>query len=237
MIDSRKAGMILTFLTISLGCSAKPMGEYQKVLAQFLKSETNQAREALVTPADVQAGSLKTYMHEGPYDFVKLRDLGEVQDGKAKLIRVVFKIAKVNGEDREEGQTVFVDKTSDGPRVDLAATLALGDMTWDALRAQHADTPIKMRMEVALTDKVVTGFNDYPQGTYYGLQPSTGSDAFRSQLVFLVPKSASAASKVFDVLKDGKLHLLIVKLKGPRQDTFFKKECEITDVVQEGWVE
>ena len=60
--------------------------------------------------------------------------------------------------------------------------------------------------------------------------------AFRSQLTFLVEKDSAAGKALYEVLKDGRSHLVVVKIKGPSQESFFKKECVVVEFVQDGWV-
>ena len=49
-------------------------------------------------------------------------------------------------------------------------------------------------------------------------------------------KDSAAGKALYEVLKDGRSHLVVVKIKGPSQESFFKKECVVVEFVQDGWV-
>lgn len=120
---------------------------------------------------------------------------------------------------QEQGQQsteqIYLKNTDQGFKVDISHTKGAGSQSFAQFKAEKPTTGVKFYIWAKLDDYFNYEFRG-KDNQYYSLEVTDNANKFTSLYAYL-SKDDSISTEVFDVLKDGKSHRMVVNLKYPTQ--------------------
>jgi hypothetical protein len=144
--------------------------------------------------------------------------------GSGYLTNQVFKV-NVNN------QIFYCKKTSDGFKIDWEATTQYNPVSLKSFKANLSSQSTEFRVIASLGTYYNYNYDD-KQSTHWNIGIDTKDDNISG---CYVNKSSIEGKKIYDILKDGKQHHLIIELKIDATDDKSGNNAIITKVVKEGW--
>ena len=99
----------------------------------------------------------------------------------------------------------YVKNTRGGMKIDWEAVIGYNEMSWNAFKASRPTKPVTMRVEAVLSDYYNYAFASAERSHYsirFGLEGVSG----------YVRKDSRLGKRLFDILKDGEEHRLILSI-------------------------
>ncbi len=214
----------------SLKLAESPGDESQSALESFLKASTVDERLALAHDSVKVEAAMRAYYrnHEvGPLSYSHVEPHPQKVPGNFAEYRVVLK----------DGTRRFaaVMATPEGPRVDWASFVALGDLEWEQMRQTRPTKPVLMRVLASVGDRFSGSFSD--SKTLSCVRFASAADPASAPVYGYVPNTSDLGRQIAMWLASGGSESipLTVKLSYPSSATS-NDQVWIAEVVVPGWV-
>ena len=219
--------LLVAILMLSIGCEQQP----EDVIEDYFAAENWQERYAVVLQRATTRSQMESHYRSIPLNDNKVWDIvridGEKEVDVGKYIRLVAWYGST--QDRQTPHLYYVKRTPDGYRIDWEASLQDNPMTWKAYMAQRPLSPMIFRVAASLATYYNYEFRNAQPGYFsIKLDPS----------VFLygyVKRGSKSGKRMYEILKDGEMHHLIVKIRylSDRSDN---GTVLIDTLISESWI-
>ena len=210
-----------------------PKEPYEEVIIDYFAAESWQDRLAFVLHPNTTEPRMKRH-----YGYSKPGDLEVTNiipiDGKNKIgvgeyveLEVHFK----DNQDMPQWHHYYVKHTPDGYKIDWEASLQKNPMTWKAYMVQRPTKPMLFRVAASLDTYYNYEFRD-AHNNYLSIQFNIGT---LSTLYGYVRRESKSGKRMYEILKDGEYHYLIVKIRFLAGDDPRSNTVLIDELVSEDW--
>ncbi len=194
------------------------------ITQQYLSASSWQKRKSHILSPDKNSAQMKDY-YSSSYKPRKVEKEKIVIQGKN------FKVG--------DEFTVFVGKrteyyfvkTKQGYKIDWLASVGYNEMSMKTFKVSMSKTPTKFR--------VIAEISNYYNYNYINAQNSHWSikvdDGRNSRLSCFVSKTSKTGKEIYEILKDGKKHIIIVELKSDNRDDKSGNIAVITKLIKSNW--
>jgi hypothetical protein len=139
------------------------------------------------------------------------------------------------GKEVEYEQLYHLQKTQDGFKVGWMESLGLSDMSWDAYKAQRPMGNFTFRAAAKLDNYYNYGFRG-AENTYYSVMILGDETDLLPEMYGYIKKDTDSGRALFDLLKDGKAHRVILEIAYVRASQGRDDIVLISDLIQKGWI-
>jgi hypothetical protein len=128
-------------------------------------------------------------------------------------------------------QIVYCKKTNDGFKIDWEATIGYNQVSMITFKANLSSQPTEFRVYATIDTYYNYNYSN-AQNTHWNININAEEGNIPGGYI---NKSSVEGKKIYDILKDGKQHQLIVELKIDATDDKSGSNAIITKVIKEGW--
>lgn len=181
-------------------------------------------RLAFVLKPETVKSSMKEYYTDNFKSSTVIKDKISIQGSDYK-INESFKVVI-------SGYTIFYcKKTNDGFKIDWEATTGYNQVSLKTFRANLSTHPTEFRVNATIGNYYSYNYFN-ANSTHLSVEISDNENNF---IFCYISKSSVEGKKLYEILKDGKKHQLIVGLKVDATEDNSGGIGIITKVVEEGW--
>ena len=201
-----------------------------RVVEAYLLSDTAKNRARFVLDPKTALPRMQKFYEERNLSGIEVKELsridggGDPKPGKYGKYRAGY----INRKGDKNTSIHYVKNTRDGMKINWEATAGYNELSWNTFKASRPTKPVTMRVEAVLDDYYNYAFAN-AERTHYSIR-------FRLERVSgYVRKDSRLGRRIFDILKDGEEHNLILKIRflpnssGPT-------DILIDDLVSEDWL-
>ena len=198
----------------------------QVVRAYMLSESVKEQSVFVLDPKTAIPRMEERYVSKNPSKKIKAisRTDGEEDPKPGKY--GTYKAEYVDHRGREGSSIFYVKNTGDTLKIDWENSHGWNDIPWDTYWTIRPTQPIMFRIRAQLTNRYDYGFED-AEKTHHSI--------FLQILYGYVEKKSALGKRLSDILKDGKLHNVTLKLRylpnAPSGSSVI-----IDDLVTEGWL-
>ena len=172
---------------------------------------------------------MEKYYEESNLSGIEVKELsridseGDPKPGKYGKYRAGY----INRRGYKNTVTYYVKNTREGIKINWEATIGYNEMSWNAFKALRPTKPVTMRVEETLKSDYMYAFRN-TERTHYSIGLGLLEWGYAR-------KDSRAGKRLFDILKDGEEHNLVLKIRflpnssGPT-------DILIDDLVSEDWL-
>lgn len=203
--------LFLAFVAVSvLGCGSKTP---EQVVESYLKAKDWQERlKYVLEPERVKPFMEKRYSKYEPLEKIKVNIAKQIKDQWVEVDTVIWGKNALGGE-VSNTHHYYLQKTNDGYKIDWEASVGLNSMTAAAFKAQRPKEPMKFRVIGTLSDNYSPFGGNYVAETYWSVALKDGDENFIAY--GYIPKDSEDGKKLYELLKDGETHRLILTVRYP----------------------
>lgn len=209
---------------------------YEQVIVAYLTAKTWQDRLPFVLHPKTTEPRMKRHYGYDKLGEAKAIDVtrkvpqGEVDVGKYIGLWVDYEYQRY-GTKRHYQDFYYVKRTRDGYKVDWEASHGKNSMTWKAYLAQKPTKPMLFRVTASLDDYYNYEFMN-AQDTYLSINLTNNE---LPVIVGYVRKGTKTGKRMYEILKDGESHPLIVKIRFLAHGDAGRNTVLIDELVSEDW--
>lgn len=212
-----------------------PQEPYEEVMVDYFAAETWQDRVSLVLHPETTEPRMKRHYFYAKRGY----DLEAVEifsiDGKSNVGVGEYIRLLVYNRDRRDGTVnshlYYVARIRDGYKIDWEASMGKNPMTWKAYLAQRPTRPMLFRVAAKLSHYYNYEFMN-AQDTYLSIELAGNT----LPLIYgYVRRGSKSGKRMYEILKDGEYHHLIVKIRFLAGDHPGSNTVLIDELVSEDW--
>ena len=223
--------MLLSVFVLLAGCSQETS---ERVVEAYLLSDTAKGRARFVLDPKTALPRMEKHYREISLSGIEVKEVSRIDgEGDAKPGKYgKYRAGYININRRGYKNTViyYVKNTKDGFKIDWEAAVGYNEMPWNTFMASRPTKPVAMRVEATLSDYYNYDFRA-AQRTHYSIR-------FLGRHIFgYVRKDSRAGKRLFNILKDGDKHSLVLSLRYLPNPRYPSGEVTLIDkIVSEDWL-
>ncbi len=208
---------------------------YEKVMVNYFAAETWQDRLPFVLHPNTTEPLMKRHYGIGQFGKFEATNIipydGQSKVGIGEYIRLL-----VYYRDRQDGSTspphlYYVKRVRGGYKVDWEASMGKNPMSWKAYRAQRPTMPMLFRVVTNLTSYYNYEFGDAHR-SYLSISFEDGTLV---PIHGYVKRGSKSGKRIYEILKDGENHALIVKIRFLAGGDPSSNTVLIDELISEDW--
>ena len=215
----------------------------EEIMEEYFAAEKWQDRLSVVLDPEGSEPLMAKYYEDVTVGESKIRNIEwigkkKVESGEYVKLKVSWKTSR----GFSKSSVYFLKKTDTGYKLDWQATMGLGEMTWKAYAVQRPRHPVQFRVHASLTNETYFGFRYlekkggiYPNTHWEVSLTNEGGSIFPIRKGY-VKKNSLVGERLYEILKDGETHRLIVEVSLIEVDSSGSVKVEIISLVSEDWV-
>jgi len=203
--------LFLAFVAVSvLGCGSKTP---EQVVESYLKAKDWQERLKYVLEAErVKPAMEKRYREYTPPEKFKVNPPKQIKDQWVEVDAVIWGKNAFGTEVSNTAQ-YYLQKTTDGYKIDWEASIGQNSLTAAAFKAQRPKEPLKFRLLGTLSDNYSPFGGNYVSETHWSVALKDGDENFIAY--GYITKDLEDGKKLYELLKDGETHHLTLTVRYP----------------------
>ncbi len=203
----------------------------ERVVEAYLLSDTAKDRARFVLDPKTALPRMveKYYRDRSLRDLLEINAISRVDgEGDPKVGRYgEYRADVANRRGSTNVYYYYVKNTKDGMKIDWEAAVGYNEMSWNAFKASRPTKPVTMRAVAILDDYYIFAFRN-AERTHYSIRfPLEGVNGY-------VRKDSRLGKRLFDTLKDGEEHNLVLSIHFLPNSRGFV--VLIDDLVSEDWL-
>lgn len=182
-------------------------------------------RLAFVLKPETVKSSMKEYYTDNFKSSTVIKDNISIQ-GSGYKINESFKVVI------SDYKIIYCKKTNDGFKIDWEATTGFNQVSMKTFKANLSTQPTEFRVNATIGNYYNYNYRD-GKNTHWNV--SIQDNENNSISGCYISKSSAEGKKLYEILKDGKTHALILELKIDATENNSGNIAIITKVVKNGW--
>ncbi len=220
-----------TALLMVGGCSQQP----EDIIKDYFGVEKWEERLSMVLDPEIAKPLMESYYDDwSPTGETKIERITRI-DGKGKVdigeyikLKVTRSGLNAFGNRISETTLYYVKRTPDGYKINWQASLGINEMSWNAYKAQRPTVPIEFRVQATL--------GNYYNYEFINAQHYWWSIDLENFLYRYVKKDSESGRRMYELLKDGEGHNLIVKIRFLPNGDPSGNVVLIEDLISDSWL-
>lgn len=184
-------------------------------LAKYINAQTWQERLPFVKQSKGIEERMATLYGTKPIsiavDQLSIPDVSGVRPRDIITASALTHGKNIFGADVVTNRDYFLEKTADGWTILWEPSVRWRPLSWEALKASRPTEPLEYLLYCKLADSYFAHKGDI-KSTHYCLQIGTEGDHLDNVYAF-VPKESPAGRKVYETLKNGKVHGMVLAIQ------------------------
>lgn len=195
-----------------------PLSSPGYYLAQYLSAGTWQERLQFVKQTEGIQERMAAHYGDGPIqcaiDQLSVPDVRSIKDGDVVTVTAASHGKNVFGADITERHECYLEKSGASYVILWEPTVGWRPIGWEALKTSRPTEPVDYMLYCALADGVFANKKDIEKikVTHHCLQIAPEADRF-SDLYAFVLKESSAGKRIYETLKDGRAHGMVLTIQ------------------------
>lgn len=224
--------LIATLLMVAItACSKSP----ESVVESYLKAKDWQERLKYVLDPDKVRPLMER--HYGNIDLemekIKVNPSKQINDQWVE-VGATFSGKNIYGATVSNTASYYLKKTSTGHKIDWEASIGHNSMTTAAFKAQKPKEPIRFRVKAKLSNNYFSISNVY-RNSLWSVELKDGRE---NPIAYgYIEKELEDGKRLYEVLKDGEEHHIILIIKYPKGMRPGDDVVLIDKFVYNGWLE
>lgn len=212
-----------------------PKEPYEEVIIDYFAASWQDRLAFVLHPNTTEPRMKRHYGYSKSSDFDKIEVTNIIpSDGKNKIgvgEYVTLWVHYKDNQDMKQWAHYYVKHTPDGYKIDWEASLQKNPMTLKAYMVQRLTKPMLFRVAASLDTYYNFEFKD-AHNNYLSIQLNIGTS---SALYGYVRRESKSGKRMYEILKDGEYHYLIVKIRFLAGDDPRSNTVLIDELVSEDW--
>ena len=234
MMTTKIVAVVPFFSTALLmvgGCSQQP----EDIIKDYFGVEKWEERLSMVLDPEIAKPLMESYYDDwSPSELPKLERImrvgseGEVNMGEYVELKVTLSSVNAFGKRKIKTSPYYVKRTPNGYKINWQASLGINEMSWNVYRAQRPTVPIEFRVQATL--------DHYYNYEFINAQHYWWNIYLENSLYGYVKKDSESGRRMYELLKDGKSHNLIVKIRFLPNGDPTGNVVLIEDLISDSWL-
>ena len=225
--------LLLSVFVLLVGCSQETS---ERVVEAYLLSDTAKGRARFVLDPKTALPRMEKHYRENNLSGIEVKEIsrvdgeGDPKVGKYGKYRADVTFGEGSAFRSSYVYYYYVKNTRDGFKIDWEASAGYNEMPWNTFMASRPTKPVAMRVEAVLDDYYNWDFMRASASHYSIRFPDTHIHGY-------VRKDSPLGKRLFNILKDGDKHKLVLSLRYLPNPHYPSGEVTlIDDLVSEDWL-